>query len=168
MWEIPHVAFSTLSQALQANPSLSRPIGGMASPRAVGEPRATFLALAAGKASPGCCVQWCEWPCVPMSLLPDRAYQRHQRGSPATSLPPGVCPVPSSPGLSKPAAIAQCPSRQRKMGEDVLMVAWVRCVLAACTPRGSDGISALNSTPSSYPSHHRAAPVHVHANPVAQ
>lgn len=34
------------------------------------------------------------------------------------------------------------------------MVAWVRRVLAACAPRGQDGVPALIRTPSSYPGRH--------------
>lgn len=158
MWGILQAALSTPSRALQANPSLSMPIG-MVSPRAAGEPRATFLGREAQPRLLCAVVRVAPLPRVPVSPCPSPG-QGLSAGpaqlprlpgsiSPAAFLPPGACRA------HKPAAVAQCPSRGRKMGEEVLMVAWVRCVLAACTPRGSDGISALIHTPSSYPSHHR-------------
>lgn len=158
MWEILHVALSTPSQALQANPSLSMPMG-MAAPRTAGEPRVTFLPPQARLLC--AVVRVAPLPRVPVSL-PRAGFISRPRAAPppARLYLPGRFPsswgVPASQlaRAHKPAAVAQCPSRRRKMGEDVLMVAWVRCVLAACTPRGSDGISALICTPSSYPSHH--------------
>lgn len=115
-------------------------------------PRSCPPALAAGKPSPGCSgEQCCECPHVP-PCGQGSPYQ------PITAPPPAMLylpsHLPSSWGVqcSQLSVIAQCPSRQ-SMGEDVLMVAWVRCVLAACTPRGSDGISALIHSPPSSPSH---------------
>lgn len=152
MWEILRVAFSTCSQALQANPSLSMPIG-MASPRAAGEQGhvPALQPLQQGSPAQAAVVSSAVCPHVP-PCGQGWPYQ------PITAPPPAMLclpsHLPSSWGVqcSQLSVIAQCPSRQ-SMGEDVLMVAWVRCVLAACTPRGSDGISALIHSPPSSPSH---------------
>lgn len=154
-WDVgnPARGFFHPFPALQANPSLSMPIG-MASPRTAGEQGHVPALQPLQQGRPAQAAVVSSGVSVPVSLPVGRALLISPAQlprlpcsiSPATFLPPGACSVPSS-------AIAQCPSRQRRMGEDVLMVAWVRCVLAACTPWGSDGISALIHSPPSYPSH---------------
>lgn len=104
MWEILHVAFSTRSQALQANPSLSMPIG-MASPRGCwgAGPRSCPPALAAGKPSPGCSgEQCCVSPCP--SLWAGLALSAHH-SSPARH---ALSPQPPSFLLGCAVLPAQC------------------------------------------------------------
>lgn len=107
MWGILQAALSTPSRALQANPSLSMPIG-MVSPRAAGEPRATFLGREAQPRLLCAVVRVAPLPRVPVSLPRAGFISR-----PSAAPPPAGLHLPSrfpsSWGVPGSQTCCRCP-----------------------------------------------------------
>lgn len=110
MWEILHMALSTRSQALQANPSLPADRDDVSQPCRGAQGH--IASPGSGEAQPWLCVQWCEWPCCPR--VPPRGQgsplsaEPAQPPRPPCSISPGC--FPSSWGVPSSANLLPLPS----------------------------------------------------------